>query len=194
MPVLTIDLARSDADYLEQVCYALTFVSEDVISYNIDEGSKKITLELTHNADESEVRARVDEILIRYDRTQFGMKTVVEYERKRDLPSVDAWAGMVERKWATPVGEGHVVLRGPAALLMALVDYKVETMFARGFAAELEYFPSTIRSETLPSVQSFHIVSRAYPETGSPGSQAFRRHLSGAGMVAGSARWHYGLK
>jgi len=155
MQQLVIDLNRSDADYIEQVRYALAFASEDIHSYEIDEGAKQIRLQLKPDADESEVRTRVDQILIRYDQTQFGMKRVVEYERKHDLPPIDAWAGLLERKWATPVGDGHVVLRGPAAMLMALVDHKVETLFAQEFGAELQYFPSTIKSDTLHRCHHF---------------------------------------
>ncbi len=152
---MTIDLEQLDADYLAQVRYALAFISEDVVSYDIDAAAKKITIELGPGADEAEVRTRVGEILSRYDQSQFGMKTVVDFEQKRDLPALDAWAGMLERRWATPVGDGHVVLRGPAALLMALVDHKVDSIFAEEFGAELEYFPSTIKSETLHRCNHF---------------------------------------
>jgi seryl-tRNA synthetase len=155
MPHLRVTLDRSDTDYLAQVRYALSFISEDVVSYTVDEAAQEIQIELKPTANEVELRARIDEILRRYDQTQFGMKTVVDYERTRDLPAIDAWFGMVERKWATPVGEGHVVLRGPAALLMALVDHKVETVFAREFGAELECFPSTIKCETLQRCNHF---------------------------------------
>src|SRR5437763_244894 len=79
----------------------------------------------------------------------------VELAPRRGLPIIDAWAGMIERRWATPVGEGHVVLRGPAAQLLALIDQKVQTIFVKEFRAELEIFPSTIKSETLHRCNHF---------------------------------------
>lgn len=149
MSQLRIDLERSDADFLGQVSYALGFVSEDVRSYAIENDERvAILLELRDGADEDDVTQRIHELLARYDQDKFGMKTAVYYANKRDLRPIDAWSGMLERKWITPVGEGHVILRGIAAELLALVDHKVE-MFAREFDAELEYFPSTIRAATL---------------------------------------------
>jgi hypothetical protein len=44
------------------------------VSYDIDAAAKKITIELRPAADEAAVRARVGEILLRYDQSQFGMK------------------------------------------------------------------------------------------------------------------------
>ena len=152
---LSVNLENTDADYLDQVRYALAFLSEDVVSYNVDGDRKVIEVTVKPDADENEVRTRLDQILIRYGRTEFGMKSIVDFEQKRDLPAVDAWSGLLERKWATPVGDGHVILRGPAALLLAAIDHKVETEFARKFGAELELFPSTIKSETLHRCNHF---------------------------------------
>jgi seryl-tRNA synthetase len=155
MFTLDVQLERTDSDYLAQVQYALTFLSEDVVSYEIREGERKIHIEFDERTDIDEMRKRVDQLLERYGHSEFGIKSVVYFEQKRDLPVIDAWAGMVERRWATPVGEGHVILRGPAARLMALVDHKVLTIFAKEFGAELEIFPSTIKSETLHRCNHF---------------------------------------
>jgi seryl-tRNA synthetase len=121
----------------------------------VDGEKKEVELTLKPGADENEVRTRLDQILIRYQKTEFGMKSIIDFEQKRDLPAIDAWGGLMERKWATAVGDGHVVLRGPAALLLAMIDNKVETVFARKFGAELELFPSTIKSDTLHRCNHF---------------------------------------
>lgn len=149
MSTLTVDLTNTEQDYLNQVRYAMTFLSEDVVSYEISEADAKIHIQFQPSVDAETMRSRVDQLLQRYEKGEFGLKSVMYFEQKRDLPAIDAWAGMVERRWATAVGEGHVILRGPAAQLMALVDHKVLTMFAREFNAEPEIFPSTIKSETL---------------------------------------------
>lgn len=155
MRKLVVDFEPADQTYVDQVRYALAFLSEDVDSYRVDVERKQVELSLKPDADESEVRARLDQILIRYQNSAFGMKSVIDFEQRRDLPAIDAWAGLLERRWATPVGDGHVILRGPAALLLAMIDHKVETTFAPKFGAELELFPSTIQSNTLHRCNHF---------------------------------------
>jgi seryl-tRNA synthetase len=151
---ITLPVPSTDAGYLDQVRYSLAFLSEDVESYDVD-AEKGVVVKLKPGADTEAIRTRVDELLRRYDRSEFGNKSVVRYTNKRDLPVVDAWSGLLERKWVTPVGEGHVILRGPAAQLLALVEHKVKTVFAREFKAELELFPATIKSETLHRCNHF---------------------------------------
>src|ERR1022692_3397532 len=161
MSHLTVDLENTTPEYLEQVRYALTFLSEDVVSYEIGEGALKVVIELQGEGalkvviellpgtDIDRTKGRVDQLLLRYQQGEFGMKSKVYFDQRRELPVIDAWAGLLERRWATQVGEGHVILRGPAAQLLALVDHKVISIFGREFRAEMELFPSTILSETL---------------------------------------------
>src|SRR5690348_6624085 len=155
MATLTVDFDNSLTESVGQIRYALTFLSEDVVSYDIDEAERKIHIDFRQGADVEQMRNRVDQLLRRYSKPEFGMKSVVALDQRRALPVIDAWAGMLERRWATPVGEGHTVLRGPAAQLLALVDHKVQTMFVKEFGAELEIFPSTIKSETLHRCNHF---------------------------------------
>jgi seryl-tRNA synthetase len=151
---ITLPVPSTDAGYLDQVRYALAFLSEDVDAYEVD-AERGVSVTLRPGADAEAIRARVDELLRRYDRSEFGNKSVVRYTNRRDLPVVDAWSGLLERRWVTPVGEGHVILRGPAAQLLALVEHRVQTVFAREFHAELELFPATIKSETLHRCNHF---------------------------------------
>lgn len=156
MSTVVVNLARTDKEFLAQVKYALAFVSEDIASTEIAMSNPvRLVLELRDGADEAEVLGRVHKILRRYDNAKFGLKSVVEYTHKHELPVVDAWSTLIERKWLTPVGEGHVILRGVAAQLMVLIDRKVERMFAEAFGAEVEHFPSTIRSTTLDRCHHF---------------------------------------
>ena len=155
MPNLTVDLENTTPKYLGQVRYAFTFLSEDVVSYEINESTRQVVIEFRPGTDVEAIRGRVDQLLQRYQQNEFGVKSVLYFDQRRKLPEVDAWAGLLERRWATPVGEGHVILRGPAARLQALVDQKVLSMFAKEFKAELEIFPSTIKSETLHRCNHF---------------------------------------
>jgi len=155
MAHLSVDLENTTPEYLDQVRYALTFLSEDVVSYQVSEADRKVVIELLPGTDVDEMKGRVDRLLQRYQQGEFGMKSVVYFDQKRELPVIDAWAGLLERRWVTQVGEGHVILRGPAAQLLALVDHKVVSIFAKEFQAELEIFPSTIKSETLHRCDHF---------------------------------------
>ncbi len=149
MTKLIVPLERTDEDYLSQVRYALTFVSEDVVEYDIDARTRRIALVLRPGSDQEQVTDRVGQLLQRYEKGEFGFKKAVSFEQKRELPVIDAWAELLQRRWVTPVGEGHVILRGPAAALMRAIDQRVDATFVKEFGAELEYFPSTIHSRTL---------------------------------------------
>jgi hypothetical protein len=155
METLIVPLQNTEAAHVEQVRYSLTFLSEDVVSYEINQAEGRIEIQFRPGVDAQALRSRVDELVRRYDHSEFGLKSVVHYEDHRDLPVIDAWSGLLERRWATPVGEGHVILRGPAAQLLALVDHKVQRVFGRAFGAELEVFPSTIKSATLHRCNHF---------------------------------------
>lgn len=155
MSKLTIPIEGVDRDHLSQLEYALAFVSEDVASYALDREAGTVTLELRSDGARSAVAESVRELVQRYARREFGLPSVVHFRQQRDLKPVDAWAGLLERRWVTPVGEGHVILRGPAAQLMSLVNAKVESTFARAFGAELEVYPATIRCETLDRCNHF---------------------------------------
>jgi len=169
MATLIVDFDKALNESVGQIRYALTFLSEDVVSYDIDEVERKIRIDFRHGADVDEMRARIDQLLRRYSKPEFGMKSVVSLDQRRELPIIDAWGGLLERRWATPVGEGHVVLRGPAAQLLALVDHKVQTLFVKEFRAELEIFPSTIKSDTLHRCN--HFTSFPEPKRTSPVSE-----------------------
>ena len=155
MPSLTVELGNTSPEHLAQVRYALTFVSEDVVSYEIKEQDRQIVIEFLPGTDVEAMRGRVEQLLQRYRQTQFGVKSAVSFDQRRELPAIDAWAGLIERRWATQVGEGHVILRGPAARLQAMIDCKVLAIFGKEFHAELEIFPSTILSKTLDRCNHF---------------------------------------
>jgi seryl-tRNA synthetase len=101
------------------------------------------------------VSKKIQELVQRYARREFGLPTVIHFKQDRDLPIIDAWSGLLERRWVTPVGVGHVILRGPAAQLMSVIDAKVDSIFAAHFDAELEIYPSTIQSKTLDRCNHF---------------------------------------
>ena len=153
MPRISIPITGVDADSRAQLEYALTFASEDIASYKINEGS--IEADVSTEAACEAVSRKIRELVERYQAREFGLPKTVEFKQERDLQMIDAWSGLLERKWVTPVGEGHVILRGTAAELLSLIDAKVDGIFVRSFEAEREFYPATILCKTLDRIHHF---------------------------------------
>jgi hypothetical protein len=149
MTVLSVELDNLEDGYLNQVQYALTFASESIEDYRIDRDAGSVQLRLKPGADKDEVSSRVHQLLGRFESGEFGFKSVVHMDRRRELPKRDTWAELLDRRWVTPVGEGQVILRGPAAHLVGVIDRKVESEFVSEFRAEREIYPATISCQTL---------------------------------------------
>jgi hypothetical protein len=155
MPTITIPLVEMDQNNLAQFEYALTFASEDIVTARINDDNSAVEAEVSTEAACASAEEKIRELLQRYSSSEFGLPQTVHFSQERDLPVIDAWNGLLERNWVTPVGTGHVILRGPAAQLMSLVDSKVENLFARPLNAELEIYPSTIENKTLDRCAHF---------------------------------------
>jgi hypothetical protein len=151
---ITIPIGEVDAESRSQLEYALSFASEDIVSYKVNDGASLIEIEVTTEAASHAVSQKVQEMVKRYQQREFGLAKTVEFKCERDLPVVDAWSGLLERKWVTPVGQGHVVLRGLAARLLSLIDAKVNA-FASNFQAEREFYPATILCKSLDRIHHF---------------------------------------
>lgn len=155
MSTITIPIQGVDREYMSQLEYALTFASEDVVSCHVNEQNSTIEAELKSEAARDSATRKILELVQRYSQREFGALQGVHFQQERDLPVIDAWNGLLERKWATPVGQGHVILRGQAAQLMSMIDQKITDVFAKHFGAELEIYPSTIKSDTLHRCNHF---------------------------------------
>ena len=155
MPSVAISIAGVDADSRSQLEYALTFVSEDILSYRINDTDATIEAEVSTEAAKQPVSQRIHELVERYRRREFGLPKAIEFKHERDLQIIDAWSGLLERKWVSPVGQGHVILRGMAAELLRLIEARVDGVFARFFQAEREFYPATILCKTLDRINHF---------------------------------------
>jgi seryl-tRNA synthetase len=155
MPQITVPFTIVDADYRSQLEYALSFAAQEILSYRINDSASAVEAEVSADADSEAVTKKIRELVERYEKRELGLAKAVDYKHERDLPAIDAWAGLLERRWVTPVGQGHVILRGGAAQLAALVDSKIQTIFADHFQAEREFYPSTILCKTLDRIHHF---------------------------------------
>ena len=155
MPRISIAVSGVDADSRSQLEYALTFASEDIVSYRINDANEIIEVEVSSEAACQPVSRKIQELVERYQKREFGLPKAIEFKHERDLPTIDAWSGLLQRKWVTPVGEGHIILRGPAAQLLSMIEAKIDTIFARFFKAEREFYPATILCRTLDRIHHF---------------------------------------
>jgi seryl-tRNA synthetase len=155
MPRVVIPITGVDEESRSQLEYALTFASEDIVSYRINGIDAIIEAEVSTKAACEPVRRKIQELVGRYERREFGLPKAIEFKQEHDLPIIDAWSGLLERKWVTPVGQGHVILRGMAAQLLKLIEAKVDGVFARTFNAEREFYPATILCKSLDRIHHF---------------------------------------
>jgi len=155
MAQVEVPINGIDPDYRSQLEYALSFADEAIVSYRINDATSVIEAEVSAKADRASVTRKIRELVQRYEKRELGLAKTVDFKNERDLPAIDAWAQLLERKWVTQVGQGHVILRGPAAQLMSLINSKIEKMFVDCFKAELEIYPATIRCKTLDRCNHF---------------------------------------
>lgn len=155
MPKVSVPIAQIDSDFCTQLEYALTFVSEDIVSYNINVVDSTIEAEVSSEAAREPASRKIQELVDRYQKREFGLFKAIEFKEERELPIIDAWAGLLQRRWVTPVGQGHIVLRGMAAQLRSLIEAKIDYAFAQFFGAEREFYPATILCKTLDRIKHF---------------------------------------
>jgi seryl-tRNA synthetase len=155
MSRITIPLGDVDREYISQLEYALSFASEELLAYKVNEGSKIIEAEVSSDEASSRVSQKIEELVTRYKHREFGLAKSVHFEQKRDLPEIDAWRELLERRWVTPVGTGHVILRGAAAQLARVVDARIDCVYGKTFGAEREFYPATILCKTLDRIHHF---------------------------------------
>src|SRR5258706_13732192 len=104
MPQVTVPIQGIDKDYFSQLDYALTFASEDIVSYRINEEALQIEADVKSEGACPSARQKISELVERYQRREFGLPTVVHFDQTRDLAAIDTWKGLLDRKWVTPVG------------------------------------------------------------------------------------------
>jgi seryl-tRNA synthetase len=155
MADLLVALTNVEERYLTQLEYALAFVSEDVRGHRIDGEAKMLHVTLAPHADRSAVEQKILQLIERYQNSEFGFKASQYFVQETEVIGCNAWPELLERRWVTEVGDGHVVVRGEAAALMDMIDRSVLRDFAGPFGAELECYPATILCRTLDRCSHF---------------------------------------
>ena len=157
MPTLQVPFKTigSNADSRSQLEYALTFISEEVAQYRINEASSCVEIDVPAGTDAATIEKKAAELIARYEKNEFGLPKKVDFEQTFHRPAIDAWEGLLSRRLITPVGEGHVILRGLAAKLATVIHHRIDRVFVAAFQSELELYPATILCSTLDRINHF---------------------------------------
>ncbi len=155
MKHLTLPIGEVPDEILPQLEYAVAFAADGIRKHSVNLGSRTIELELDDDANENVVAENVSQLVERYRSPEFGLSSKVFFEQRADVKNFDAWQELLERRWVTEVGDGHVILRGLAARMVDAIDAKIRETFVTEFGAEHERYPATIRAETLDRCNHF---------------------------------------
>jgi seryl-tRNA synthetase len=154
MPKVTISLHGVRDEFVSQLSYAMAFVAEDTLSHEVDP-ERNLVVELKPEANQAQVEEKIRKMIERYDLGESGFRSTVYFEQHATLVENETWRELLARRWVTPIGDGHVILRGRAAQLADLIDSKIDQLFVREFKAEKEMYPATIRNTTLDRCAHF---------------------------------------
>jgi hypothetical protein len=92
MPRVVIPITGVDEESRSQLEYALTFASEDIVSYRINGIDATIEAEVSTEAACEPVRRKIQELVGRYEKREFGLPKTIQFKQERDLPIIDAWS------------------------------------------------------------------------------------------------------
>ena len=79
MPRISVPIADVDADSRAQLEYALTFVSEDILSYQIKDIDATIEAEVSSEDACEPAFRKIQELVERYQKREFGLPKAIEF-------------------------------------------------------------------------------------------------------------------
>ena len=100
MAQVEVPINGIDPDYRSQLEYALSFADEQIVSSWINSATSTIEAEVSAKADHESVTRKIRELVQRYEKRELGLAKTIDYKNERDLAPIDAWSGLLERKWS----------------------------------------------------------------------------------------------
>ena len=88
MKTLSIPVEKIDADYLDQLDYAMAFVDEQITSYRMNKEKQILEVDLPDLAETGGIEAKVNELVERYKAREFGLPSVVFFANKKEIADV----------------------------------------------------------------------------------------------------------
>ena len=83
MPNIAIPIKGVDAESAYNLEYALTFASEDIVSYTISDTNETIEAEVSSEAACEPVSRKIQELVERYQKREFGLPKAIEFKHER---------------------------------------------------------------------------------------------------------------
>lgn len=138
-----------------QLKYAVAFVDEHIDEIVVDAD----TLRLVHHSPlgNAVIEERVNRLIERFSKGDFGFKENVLFENRTDVPyKGDIVAELIERKIIKVLEPGLFIFREPFSSLMRFMDHAFVTRIAHRFeGVREEHYPAVIHSETLDKTNHF---------------------------------------
>jgi len=150
-----ISLERLAESQHGQVKYASAFVDETIRDIRLENGN--LIVEHESPAGNAVIAERVERLVERFSKGDFGFKENILFENKVDTPyDGDIVAELVERKSIKVLEPGLFIFREPFSSLMRFLDYSFVTKIAKRFAGlQEESYPAVIHCETLNKTNHF---------------------------------------
>lgn len=150
-----VSLERLAESQYGQLKYASAFVDESITEIHV-EGDQ---LRLVHESPlgNEVITERVNRLIDRFSKGDFGFKESVLFEHKADVPyNGDIVAELVDNKIIKVLEPGLFIFREPFSSLMRFVDYSFVAKIAQRFeGVREESYPAVIHSETLNKTNHF---------------------------------------
>jgi seryl-tRNA synthetase len=150
-----ISLERLAESQHGQVKYASAFVDEHIRNIRIEDGH--IHIEHESPAGTEAIEERVNRLIDRFSKGDFGFKENILFEHKITAPyQGDIISELIESKSIKVLEPGLFIFREPFSSLMRFLDYSFVNKIAKRFEGmQEESYPAVIHCETLNKTNHF---------------------------------------
>jgi seryl-tRNA synthetase len=150
-----ISLERLAESQHGQVKYASAFVDEHIRNIRIEDGH--IHIEHESPAGNEAIEERVNRLIDRFSKGDFGFKENILFEHKITAPyQGDIISELIESKSIKVLEPGLFIFREPFSSLMRFLDYSFVNKIAKRFEGmQEESYPAVIHCETLNKTNHF---------------------------------------
>ena len=84
MADLILSLADLEEQHISQLEYALAFATEDALACRIDLEKRELHVDLAEGADAESVRQKMQQLVERYQKSEFGHRAEQQPQRRAD--------------------------------------------------------------------------------------------------------------
>lgn len=150
----TISLKQLDASQHGQLKYAAAFVDEHIEDIRLENDA--ICIVHHSPAGNGGIRERVERLIDRFSKGDFGFKEHILFEHKGAMPyNGDIIAELMDRKTIKMLEPGLFIFREPFSSLLHFFDHAFTEQVAKPFGAREETYPAIIHLTSLDKTNHF---------------------------------------